>query len=58
MEMRMTEEAVNNITVVICPHCKTNQEGVVGQVNTCVNTKCNEKFTPSEEVPVIVHPQK
>ncbi|HJM83209.1 MAG TPA: hypothetical protein QF720_06425 [Nitrospinota bacterium] len=54
----MNEVSENTITVVLCPHCKTNQEGVVGQENKCVNSTCGQKFTPNEEVPVIVHPQK
>jgi len=55
----MTKEPKNNTkTVVLCPHCKTNQEGAVGVENTCANTKCGKTFTPKEEVPVIVHEQK
>lgn len=48
----------NTKTVVLCPHCKTNQEGKVGVENTCVNTKCGKTFTPEEEVQVIVHSPK
>lgn len=44
----------SSIVVVICPHCKTNQEGIVNKPNSCINSKCAKEFTPSERVPVIV----
>ncbi|MBI4664928.1 MAG: hypothetical protein HY751_00815 [Nitrospinae bacterium] len=53
----MAEQAQkqSSTTVVLCPHCKTNQEGVVGVENTCVNTLCGKTFTPEAEVKVVVY---
>ncbi len=52
----MTEEPKEtNKIIVLCPHCKTNQEGEVGAQNKCINGKCGEAFTSEEAVPVIVH---
>ena len=53
-----TEELTTDRIIVLCPQCKTNQEGVVGSENSCINKKCGEKFTPDEAVPVIVHNEK
>ncbi len=50
----MSEEVKSSVIVVLCPHCKTNQVGIVGEENKCINTKCEETFVPEDEVPVIV----
>ncbi|MFW2330887.1 MAG: hypothetical protein ACN4E2_01120 [Nitrospinota bacterium] len=50
----MQESTKSSVLVVICPECKTNQAGNLNVVNTCINSKCNKEFTPTEEIPVIV----
>jgi uncharacterized protein YbaR (Trm112 family) len=52
----MSEVLTSNIVVVLCPECKTNQPGVVGDENKCINIKCKKSFTPAERVPVMVWP--
>jgi hypothetical protein len=49
----MTEALTTDKIVVLCPHCKANQIGKVGEENTCANPKCGQPFTPEAAVPVI-----
>ena len=55
MSKEIKEPKPNTKIVVLCPHCKTNQEGRVGVENTCVNPLCGKTFTPDKETPVVVH---